>query len=403
MVNRFLRTAPTSRVLGALVGLAVAIAAGTTIALEASGAGPVPPHKPLAVAIRQALGAPAAVGISGRVTVVNNLISSSQIQGSDPLLNGGSGRFWLTQGALRLEIQGDNGDANLVVRNGSFWAYDPASNTVYRGTLPSGASARHDSAGHAAPPTLAQIRRQLAGLAQHLRLSGAIPTDIAGRPTYTVRVSPRQSGGLLGAAELAWDAARGVPLRLALYARRDSTPVLSIEATQISYGRVAGSVFRISPPRGAHVVHIAIPSRQAAGGGSSAGRTQAKPATGVSAVARRLTFALRAPVSAGGLPRTAVRLLGRDRALVLYGHGLGTVAVIEQVARPDAGRLPSLGPSAGGDQPGLTLPTVSVGGTRAQELDTAIGTLISFQRAGVQYTVVGSVGPRVARAAAGAL
>ena len=30
-------------------------------------------------------------------------------------------------------------------------------------------------------------------------LSGAIPTSIAGRPAYTVRISPKHDGGLLGA------------------------------------------------------------------------------------------------------------------------------------------------------------------------------------------------------------
>ena len=40
----------------------------------------------------------------------------------------------------------------------------------------------------------------------------------AGQPAYTVRIAPKHDGGLLGAAELAWDAARGVPLRVAVYA-----------------------------------------------------------------------------------------------------------------------------------------------------------------------------------------
>jgi negative regulator of sigma E activity len=44
--------------------------------------------------------------------------------------------------------------------------------------------------------------------------------------------------------------------------------------------------------------------------------------------------------------------------------------------------------------------TVSIGGVKGQELDTALGTVISFSRSGVDYTVLGSVPPATARAAA---
>ena len=83
-------------------------------------------------------------------------------------------------------------------------------------------------------------------------------------------------------------------------------------------------------------------------------------------------------------------------ALVVYGHGLGSVVVLEQVAsRASAPR-----PSSGGDRQGLSLPTVQVNGATAQELDTAIGTLVRFTRGGVSYTVAGSVSRTVADAAA---
>lgn len=415
MVNRFLRTAPTSRLLGVIAGLAVAIAAGTTIAIAAVGVGPVPPRKPLAAAIHQALAASAPAGISGSVSFTNNLISSSEIQGSDPILSGGSGRFWITGNALRLELQGDNGDANAVARNGSFWAYDPASNTVYEGTLPAYAGAGNsrsktgkDSGTSEAIPSVKEIETTLSHLAGHLRISGAKPGDVAGWAAYTVRISPKQSGGLLGATELAWDAARGVPLRFAIYARGDSTPVLSLKATGISYGSVPASVFSISPPSGAKVVHVSLPAGNAtaenAGRHRTAGAKRHQAAiTGPAAVAKHLSFALSAPASAAGLRRSSVSLLGTDGALVLYGRPLGGVAVIEQVAKPGTTRLPSLGPSAGGDQPGLTLPSVAVGGSSGQEIDTALGTVVRFVRGGVAYTVLGSVKPSVAVAAARAL
>jgi hypothetical protein len=58
------------------------------------------------------------------------------------------------------------------------------------------------------------------------------------------------------------------------------------------------------------------------------------------------------------------------------------------------------GSSSGGDHHGLTLPTVSINGVTGQELDTALGTLVRFTRAGVAYTVIGSVPAAAADAAA---
>ena len=72
---------------------------------------------------------------------------------------------------------------------------------------------------------------------KHADLSAAIPSDVAGRAAYTVRVSPKDDGGLVGAAELAWDAANGVPLRAAVYAKGESSPVLELSATESPSGR----------------------------------------------------------------------------------------------------------------------------------------------------------------------
>src|SRR5579884_409854 len=261
---RLLRTISTRRLLAVLASTVAIVAAGTAIAIAAAGSGPVPPRRPLAVAIRDALRAPAVPGISARITFTNHLIDSVDIQGVDPLLSGGSGRLWLSPGrGLRIEIQSDSGDAQIVAARGLLWAYDPGANTVYELRLPAetGADRGRRERGHAtgAIPTVAQIQSALARVAGRVSLSGAIPGDVAGRPVYTVRVAPKSSGGLIGGAELAWDAIRGVPLRFALYARGDSSPVLELKATDISYGSVPASVFALSPPSGARVVRLDLP------------------------------------------------------------------------------------------------------------------------------------------------
>jgi outer membrane lipoprotein-sorting protein len=405
-MTKFLRTASTRRLLATIGGVIALIAAGTAIAVAASGPGPVPPHKALAPAIHQALTAPQVKGISARISFTNHLIDSSDLQGADPILSGATGRLWLADHRLRLELQSDNGDAQVVVNNRSFWAYDPTSKTVYEGSLPAEkADKQSSSETQDQIPSVAQIQTRLSRLAQHLNLSGAIPSDVAGQAAYTVRVSPKHDGGLLGAGELAWDAVRGVPLKIAIFARNQSSPVLELKAKDISYGNVPASDFTVSPPSGAKVVKVATPANHASGAHAAKARAGAKrhpEVIGVKAVAAKLPFHLAAPASLDGLTRRSVTLLdwgGTPAALVAYGQNLGGVAVIEQVAKP--GRASQA--SQGGDQRGLSLPTVSINGATGQELDTALGTMIHFTRGGVAYTVIGSVPPAAAELAARAL
>jgi outer membrane lipoprotein-sorting protein len=413
---KFLRTVSTRRLLAIIVGLVSAIVAGAAIAVAAQGSGPVPAPKPLPNAIHTALAAPAPAGITARISFSNHLIDASDLQGADPILTGGTGRLWLSSDhRLRLELQSDSGDAQVVVNQRSFWIYEPSANTVYRGTLPAdnsgaaGAKAKDKRrAGADKLPSVAEIQKNLTKLAQHVNISGAIPGDVAGQPAYTVRVSPKHDGGLLGAGELAWDAIRGVPLRIAVYAQNDATPVLELKATDISYGRVPASVFAISPPSTAKVVKVNTATTGHAGmakGGMAKLHARHREISGAGAVAKRLPFKLVAPSKLVGLPRQSVRLLdwgGHPAALVTYGQNLGGVAVLEQTtsAAKSAG-VP--GGKRGREHAGLHLPTVSINGATGQELDTALGTLVRFDRGGVTYTVLGSVPAAAADAAARAL
>jgi outer membrane lipoprotein-sorting protein len=400
-MTRFLRSVSTRRLLATIAGVVVVIGAGTAIAVAAAGSGPVPARKPLAQALHDAASAPAVNGITARITFSNHLIDASNIQGSDPLLTGASGRLWLSSDhRLRLELQSDNGDAQAVVSNGSFWVYDPSSNTVYEGAVPAQHTTAKDHSSTHALPSMADIQRELNRLASHLDISGATPGDVAARPAYTVRVSPKHDGGLLGAAEVAWDAVRGIPLRFAVYARNQSSPVLELRATDISYGPVPASTFAVSPPSGAKVVKVASPS--AGEVRKHIKHAKGAEATGAAAVARHLPFKLNAPSSLVGLTRRSVTLLdwqGSPAALVTYGQNLGGIAVIEQAAPPGSAQTQT----QNGDHAGLSLPTISINGASGQELDTALGTMVRFTRSGVSYMVLGSVPPAAAQLAARAL
>jgi outer membrane lipoprotein-sorting protein len=394
---KYLRTVSTRRLLAMIAGVVAVIAAGTAIAVAASGAGPKPAPESLARAAHGALTAPEVQGISARISFTNNLIGSTNLQGTgaDPILSGATGRLWISNdGQMRLELQSDNGeDAQVLVSKNNFWIYDPSSNTQYRGTLPADS---HN--GHPADkiPSIAQIQQRINEFVQHANLSGAIPSDVAGQAAYTVRVSPKHDGGLLGSAELAWDATRGVPLKFAIYARGQDKPVIQLKVTDISYGKVPASDFAVTPPPGAKVVTVNLPS-----GAAKAGRVHGRAhrdVTGAAAVAKKVPFTLRAPKTLVGLPRQSVSLIdmnGTPGALVTYGQNLGGIAVIEQAAQPQA--------ASGADRRGLSLPSVTIKGATGHELDTALGSVVQFTRGGVDYTVLGSVPAAAADAAARAL
>jgi hypothetical protein len=387
----FLRRLQTTRLLALIGALAAAAACTAAIAIAAGGSASPPPAKPLAVALHDALAARPVAGVTARIRFTNHLVDAASLRGSDPVLTGATGRLWASaDGRARLELQAsDSGtDAQVMLDGRRVTVYDASQRTLYRATLPADKGERSHPRRDRVP-TVAQIRRELAAVAQHLVISGARPGTVADRGAYTVRVSPRHDGGLLGGAEVAWDAARGVPLRAAVYAADSSSPVLELTATNISFGKVDPTALTVTPPPGTKVVDLSPPAHQ----GRHAGRA-AKPVEGVAAVRRSVGFALAAPKRLVGLPRTGARTIdagGRAGALVTYGRGLGGIAVLEQPASGSAEQAPR------------ELPRVSIRGATGTELATALGTVVRFQRDGVEYTVIGSVPPAAAEAAARAL
>jgi len=390
---KLLRTAPTSRLV-LLAALVVALGIGAAAAIAAGrGGGPVPPAKPLPTALHDSLAGRAPLGVTARIKFTNRLFPSGALGGpvASALMSGASGRLWATaDGRGRLELQSDVGDVQVVWNQKHATVFDASTNTVYRATLPehAGGSNGHETG---AIPSVARIATFLSAARGHAEVSGARATDVGGQAAYSVRVSPKHDGGLLGAAELAFAANRPVPLRVGIYAHGASAPVLELAATHISFGRVPASDVRVSPPAGAKVTDLGELAQRSRSAGDG------KPASGPSgkAALRAAPFAAVAPARLVGLPRQDVRLVGHgdSKALVaVYGHGLGAVVVVEHTG------------SSGGPMGVLgALPTVSLDGVTAHELATQLGTALTWKRQGVSFVLVGSVPPAAAEAAARAL
>jgi outer membrane lipoprotein-sorting protein len=367
-MTNFLRHASHKGLLFVAVVFTAALAAGTALAAGAlSGSGAKPPAKPLDAAVHDALAAKPVEGVTARIKFTNKLITSSNLQGtgSNPLLTGATGRLWAAaDGRLRLELQSDGGDAQISSDGTTASLYDAKSNTVYRMALPKPDAGKDAKDGAHGAPSLKQVQDAIAHVAESAGLSGATPTDVAGHPAYSVRATPKRDGGLVGAAQLAWDAATGTPLRLALYATGTTQPVLELTATDITYGPVDAAALAAKTPAGAKVVTVDTPSKPGSGGNAGG--------------SSKSSFSANAPAKLAGMARSGVRQLDHG-ALVTYGQGPGGIAVLEQPASADGKAAP---------------PTKVV---------TALGTLLRFQRGGVEYTVAGSVPETVADAAARAL
>jgi hypothetical protein len=383
-----LRRASTTRLLAGIVVVAV-LSVATAYAVSHRG-GPRPPRRTLAQAIHHAMAAKPVQGVTARVSFTDHLFPSGSLgqTGGSPILSGATGRLWLSGGKLRIELQSPNGDTEIGAGPSGLVVYDVATGTAYE--LPAdahpAAAPSHEHAGAQGIPSVAEIQRAIRRLAGRVSLSGAIPGDVAGQPAYTVRISPRHAGGLLGAVQLAWDANHGVPLDIGVYSQGSKDPVLALRVTDISYSRVAASDLAVPMASGTKVVKVRPPAHT-----SSASATHDAPVTGVAAVARALPFRLAAPPSLVGVPRRDVRLVdwaGTPAALAVYGKGLGAIAVLEQ----------RLGKKAA--SPLSSLPRISINGADGHELATALGTVLQFDRGGVRYTVLGSLPAAAAEAAA---
>lgn len=404
-----LRRLPLSHLL-ALCALVVALGASATALASTLISTPKPPPRPLPDAIHDALSDPPVSGISARITFTNHLIDASSLasQGggesaASPLLTSSSGRLWISDtGQVRLELQSENGDTEVIYDGHTISVYDAASNALYRFDVPSSwgqsTSPTHPGASgavHHTIPTVEEIQNTIAHLMRHANLSGAVPDDVAGQPAYTTRISPSHDGGLIGGAELSWDAVHGVPLRLAVYSSTSSSPVLELAATEISYGPVSSSVFAFSAPTGAKITQIESPTSSS--GASDDPNHESPQVTGQSAVQAALPFSLDAPATLAGMARDSVELVDVNRmpaALITYGQGLGGLAVLENQVPADQKQHEPDPQSLLGE-----LPKVSIGASTGTELPTALGTLLSFDRSGVRYTVAGSVTSSVAQAA----
>ena len=158
----------------------------TAVALT-SGHGKVPPSKPLAVALHNALTARPVAGVSASFVLSEHLLPGSSTAFSSSPLAGASGKVWASGGRVRLLIHSQLGTEQLTYDGSTLRLFDPKQHTVYALALPQHANSKDARPATHRIPSVAEIGRMLTRRPPGT-LSGAIPDNVAGQPAYTVQL-----------------------------------------------------------------------------------------------------------------------------------------------------------------------------------------------------------------------
>jgi len=238
------------------LGIVTVVAAGVALSPGLASANPALPSIS-ARALLTKLAGTTADAYSGTVHVTTNLGLPAL-----PDLSGGANPMSLLSGTHVLQVAANGPDKQRIalldseseydlIHNGrQLWIYDSDQNSVEQGTVPAGRP------GSTTPPlTPAQaVQQLLAAITPSTGLSISSTQNVAGQPAYTLVITPKQAGSLIGRVEIAVDAQNGAPLSVALYSTKaPETPVFQLGFTSVSFSAPADSRFEFTAPKGATV------------------------------------------------------------------------------------------------------------------------------------------------------
>ncbi|HET9171512.1 MAG TPA: hypothetical protein VFN97_18885 [Actinospica sp.] len=184
-----------------------------------------------------------------------------------PDLSGTANPFSLLSGTHTLEVAANGPEQQRialldqlseydVIHNGThYWTYDSQTNTVEEGTAAGHGDVKGKARKKDYPELTPQAAAQqlLAHLSPTTQVSVGTPRNVAGRSAYLLVLTPKQSGSLIGQAEISVDSATGTPLGVALYPVGSSTALFDVSFTSVSLTAPSASRFEFAAPKGATV------------------------------------------------------------------------------------------------------------------------------------------------------
>lgn len=169
-------------------------------------------------------------------------------------------RLWRSADGFRLAELRRASERAIFVSRTDAWAWDFDSFTAYHlGRFPQGIGppgVHGDRSMHDLVDPLAWTRKALDAITPTTRVVVGGTTRVAGRDAYVLALEPRTTETLIRRIEIAVDAEKQVPLRVAVFSRARRAAPVSVGFTSISFARIDPSVFRFTPPPGAEVREV---------------------------------------------------------------------------------------------------------------------------------------------------
>jgi outer membrane lipoprotein-sorting protein len=194
------------------------------------------------------LGLPELPGLSGRNSSSN---LNTLLSGSHTL------RVWYSgPDKARIALLGALGESDIIQNGSSVWIWSSESNTANRLTLPKEAGQPRP-----APTGLPATPQAAADLVlKALDPSTAVTVDptgtVAGRPVYTLVLTPKDTKSLVDRVVIGIDGTQHVPLQVQVFAKGYESPAFKIGFTDVSFTRPDASRFAFTPPPGAKVSEV---------------------------------------------------------------------------------------------------------------------------------------------------
>jgi outer membrane lipoprotein-sorting protein len=184
-------------------------------------------------------------------------------------------RVWLDgKDKQRLALLGQLSESDIIRNGRDVWSYASAGQQVGHVVL----DAPKPEQAKAPDPTDLTAKTPLGAADQALKAidpSTVVTVDrtarVAGRPAYTLVLTPRDTRSTVRKVLIAVDAKRDVPLRVQVFGAA-TKPAFEIGFTNISFAQPAASVFTFTPPKGVTVTHDLL----GGAGGSIRQRSDAK-------------------------------------------------------------------------------------------------------------------------------
>jgi hypothetical protein len=203
-------------------------------------------------------------GLGGGVAGVLSLVTGDQRY-----------EVWRSPEGVRIAHLLPFSEQDLVVNASDAWFWDASDMSAVHAGSP-GMKLWRASSSVGGADVLGSVRRALDALAPYADVSVDTTSTVAGRPAYTLVLTPTSTLTLVGRIAVAVDAETRLPLRLQVFARGGDRAAAEAGFRDVSFDAIDPSMFAFAPPPGTTVRQGAD---VIAGIRASAGHDPAPPAS----------------------------------------------------------------------------------------------------------------------------